>query len=268
MISVHDVTLAYRSSPPVLESISARFDPGSMVSFIGSNGAGKTTLLHAIAGLHPPRKGTVELKGRPLYGREAIPLRRRAAEIAVVLSRDSTPGYLQVDETVALGCEARDRAISRRSVDHGERISRALRLCGAESIRSRRVGQLSDGERRRVMIARALAQEPAVLILDEPTAHLDPPHQTEIFRLLHDLVHRGPLELVILATHQLHLALHFSDELVLFLSGTKGATIRQETPERVQQGGLIDSLYPHRDDLAFDGGRGWFVPDDSSRFDS
>lgn len=263
MITVRDATLSYGSAPPVLESVDVGFSAGSLVSFIGSNGAGKTTLLHAIAGLHPPRTGSVELEGRPLYGGDAIPLRRRAAEIAVVLSRDAMPGYLHVEETVALGCEARDRALRRGSTRHEETITRALELCGAASIRSRRVGELSDGERRRVMIARALAQEPAVLVLDEPTAHLDPPHQTAIFQLLRDLVHRGTVEMVLLATHQLHLALHFSDELLLLVPGPRGTVIRQETPETVRREGIIDSIYPHQNDLSFDGQRGWFVPEKS-----
>lgn len=261
MISIRDVTLAYRSTP-VLQSVNMQFTPGKMVGLIGANGAGKTTLLHAIAGLHTPLSGTVDLNGRPLYGGGAIPRRRRAAEIAVVLSREAMPEYLRVEETVALGCEARDRAIGRRGGGHEAAIARALGLCGAEAIRSRRVGELSDGERRRVMIARALAQEPSVLVLDEPTAHLDPPHQTAIFRLLRDLVHGGPVDLILLATHQLHLALHFSDTLVLLYPGPTGTQIRQETPETVRTGGIIDSIYPNQGELSFDGQRGWFVPDE------
>lgn len=260
MIAVRDLTLAYGHSPPVLSGVSAEFGARAMVSLIGANGSGKTTMLHAIAGLHPPLGGTVEVNDRQLYGRGALSRRRRAGEIAVVLSRDTTPGHLRVWEVVALGCEARDRALGRSTTEHSTTIDHALDLCGATSIRARRIGQLSDGERRRVMIARALAQEPTVLVLDEPTAHLDPPHQTSIFRILHDLVQNGRVGLVLLATHQLHLALHFSDQILLFVPEKTGVRVVQELPERVRESATIDSIYPDTGDLSFDRTRGWFVP--------
>lgn len=260
MITLRNLTLAYGSAPPVLQQIDADFAAGTLVSLIGSNGSGKTTLLHAIAGLHPPRSGTVVIADQPLYGHGAISRRRRAAQIAVVLSRDSMPGYLRVAETVALGCEARDRALRRRATDHDSEIDRALELCGAAAIRARRIGELSDGERRRVMIARALAQEPVVLVLDEPTAHLDPPHQTAIFRILGDLVQDNRVRLVLLATHQIHLALHFSNQLLLLLPEHTGTRVVQAGPKEVRDGAIIDSVYANPRDLTFDRVRGWFVP--------
>ncbi len=257
MISLRNLTVAYHSDSPVLDGISTEIPSGVLVSLIGANGTGKTTLLHAIGGLHRPHAGTIEIDRRSLYGPGSINRRQRAAEIAIVLSRDVAPGYLIVKDVVELGCEARERALG-KMIDRASTITRVLTQCGAIEISERPIGELSDGERRRVMIARALAQEPSILLLDEPTAHLDPPHQTAIFRILTTLIAERRVRSILLATHHLHLALHFSDELLLFVPGSRGITLRQGKPTALVE--EIESVYPDDGTLQFDHNRGWFIP--------
>ncbi len=255
LISARELRLGYRRGPDIVSGIDANIRKGELLCIIGPNGGGKTTLLRSLSGLLRPRSGRVLLEGHTLYGRGALDRRRRARTIAVVLTHHVTPAYLRVRELVSLG-----RLPYRDSPrDDTMAIDRALDQSGITSLAGRPVGELSDGERQRVMVARALAQEPRILLLDEPAVHLDPPHQSELFLLLRDLAGEEIIESVAIATHQLHLALHFSDRLLL----VAGGTVETGSPEEFLRRNRLelafnDGTEHHR--LALDPHRGWFVP--------
>ncbi len=176
---------------------------GEIVAVLGVNGAGKSTLLRTLIGLAPPVEGSVELAGRPIAAIDRVELARL---VAVVSSERPDAGLLRTEEVVALGRHPHTGRTGRRSEHDDEIVSQAITATGAAGLVGRRVSQLSDGERQRVMIARALAQEPSLLVLDEPTAFLDIGGRV----MVHDLAARLAAEqglAVLLATHDVELAL-------------------------------------------------------------
>jgi iron complex transport system ATP-binding protein len=264
LISARDLHLGYRSSPEVLRDANAEVRAGELLCIIGPNGGGKTTLVRSLAGLLPPRHGTVELAGVSLYGRRALDRRQRAQTIAVVLTHTVAPAYLRVHELVELG------RLPYRRMRHTDVqvVSRVLAQSGITQLADRPVGELSDGERQRVMVARALAQEPKILLLDEPAVHLDPPHQSELFLLLGGLVREGIIESVAIATHLLHLALHFSDRILLVADG---GVVPGNASELLADGRLEAAFAGPSPagngtiPLVLDADRGWFLPAGSAQ---
>lgn len=261
VIRVHAATFSYRPEHPVLTSIDATVNAGELLCLVGPNGGGKTTLLRGMAGLLAPERGTVELmetdnsatsKNVPLYGRGSIDRRRRAHHIAVVLTNAVAPAYLRVRELVALG------RIPYEGTGRGDdsSLARVSEYVGIGGMLHRRVSELSDGERQRVMVARALAQEPRVLLLDEPAVHLDPPHQTDLFRLLRTLLADNVVESVAIATHLLHLALHMSDRILIVAHHT----VESHSSVGAVDSGRLEAAFSHESDtVVFDPQRGWFV---------
>lgn len=251
-MTLTDVCLGYGKGPDVLTVTDEQVVSGELVCLVGPNGGGKTTLLKCMAGLLRPRTGTIRLDNRPLYGPGAIPREERARRLAVVLTDRIAPAYLHVRDLVMLGRIPRGGT----SREHARAVDQALDATGVSDLADRPLGRLSDGERQRVMISRALAQEPAVLLLDEPTAHLDPPHQTELFLLLQDLIGTGRIESSLVATHHLHLALHFSSRLFL----VSRRLTASGSPRALLTAGAIASVFPETPGIHLDPLKGWFTP--------
>jgi iron complex transport system ATP-binding protein len=176
---------------------------------VGPNGAGKSTLLRVLAGLLAPAAGTVELDGRPLA---AWPARARARRVAWMGQQGETSGELTVAETVELGRLPRLGFFGAPGPVDAAAVDAALAATECAGWRDRRLGALSGGERQRVLLARALATEAATLLLDEPTAHLDAPHQVALARLARGL---GRERAVVTVLHDLQLALQADRVLVL-----------------------------------------------------
>jgi iron complex transport system ATP-binding protein len=206
----------------VLEGISLAIPPGSWTSVVGPNGCGKSTLLRALAGLEPARDGAIFLHGRRL---QAWPRRERARRLAW-LSQTAPVTDLTASEVVGLGRFAHSGWLAHRQADDDAAIGRAMTATGSLAWATRRLSTLSGGERQRVHLARVLAVEASVLLLDEPTTHLDPPHQEDVARLLRDQALRGGVS-VVSAIHDLSLALTADRVIVLGHSGVVGhGTVR------------------------------------------
>ncbi|MBL8325852.1 MAG: ABC transporter ATP-binding protein [Rubrivivax sp.] len=200
----------------VLQAVSLSIGPG-WTALVGPNGAGKSTLLRALAGLQPPASGQVRLRGRPL---QALPAAQRAQQLAWLAQQGEVSGELTVRETVELGRIARlgllgtPDAEDRRAVDH------AMALTECAPWQCRRLHELSGGERQRVLLARVLATEAPLLLLDEPTTHLDAPHQVALARLFRRLAHdRTAPRAVLTVLHDLPIALQ-ADRLLVLEAGT------------------------------------------------
>lgn len=203
----------------VLKGVDWQLQAG-WTAIVGPNGAGKSTLLRALAGLLKPSRGRVMLAGRDL---QAIKPAERARQIAWLAQQGDTSGDLTVRETVELGRIAQLGLLrAPGSADH-QAVQRAMAITECSDWAERRLAALSGGERQRVLLARVLATEARLLLLDEPTTHLDAPHQLALARLFRRLAHGHQLLTVL---HELPLAIH-ADQLVLM---REGRVIAQGSP--------------------------------------
>ncbi|MFC6226077.1 ABC transporter ATP-binding protein [Hymenobacter artigasi] len=225
--------------------------PGELVCLLGPNGAGKSTLLRTLAGLQPPLAGRLEVGGVPLA---ALSAAERARQLSVVLTDRLDAATLTVQELVRLGRHPHTGWLgSLTAYDHAQ-VAAALAATGTTAFAARLVGELSDGERQKVMLARALAQDTPVVLLDEPTAHLDLPNRVALMRLLHRLA-RTTGKAILLSTHELDLALQAADR--VWLLPATGA-LRTGTPEDLVLSGTFAAAF-EREGLAFDSASGTFA---------
>jgi iron complex transport system ATP-binding protein len=191
------------------QNISFKVYAGHLVALVGPNGAGKSSLLRTIAGLQAPCGGLLSLLGKNIA---QIPVEERASLLACVFNERMESGYLTVSEFVAFGRYPYTNARNRLTSEDKHKIAAALALVGMNSFAQRTFVSLSDGEKQKVQIARAVAQDTPVLVLDEPTAFLDAPSRIEIFRLAERLAQEAG-KAVVLCTHEVDLALKTADEL-------------------------------------------------------
>jgi iron complex transport system ATP-binding protein len=194
---------------PVLHGIDLALGAGRWTSIVGPNGAGKSTLLKVLAGLLPC-SGSVELLGQPLA---ALPGRQRAQQLAWLGQGETSADDLTVWDVAMLGRLPHQPWLAAPSAADHAAVEQALRATQAWDWRARSLGQLSGGERQRVLLARALAVQAPVLLMDEPLANLDPPHQTDWLLLVRALVARG--HTVVSVLHEISMALQADDMLVL-----------------------------------------------------
>lgn len=226
-VRLSDVVAGYRAASgtrSVLEGVDFEVSTGELVAVLGANGSGKTTLLRLIAGVLAPQRGDVHLFGRPIgdWTRAEI-----ARSVAVLPQSMELPAGLRVSEVVALGRIPHGRRWFGADPGDERAVADALRDADAEDLSDRPVGELSGGERQRVIVALALAQEPRLLLLDEPTVHLDLGHQLALVRLLERL--RGTRRMTVIAVlHDLNLAAGFADRAVLVDEGRVLAAGRGE----------------------------------------
>ena len=222
IISARGLRAGY-GSRTVFDNLSVDIPAGCWTAIVGPNGSGKSTLLRLLAGLTAPRAGAIDLRGRPL---QAWPARERARRVGW-LAQTGSPSDLTVAEVVALGRFAHGGWLGGRTQADAAAITRAMQATGALDWAARRLSTLSGGERQRVHLARVLAVEAAVLLLDEPTTHLDPPHQEDIAELLRHQAH-GCGVCVVSSIHELSLALTADRLIVLGPGGLVGdGTVRE-----------------------------------------
>jgi len=237
---------------PVVDGIDASVGEGEWLALIGPNGAGKTTLLRAIARLLP-FSGFISLGGRSIRDLARGELARL---IAVVPQEPSTPPWMTVAEYVLLGRTPHLGALAKEGRRDREAAAQALARLDLLEFRGRRLGTLSGGEKQRAVVARALAQEAKIVLLDEPTAALDIGHQQQAFDLLDALRAESGLTLVA-AMHDLTLAAQYADRMVLLDSGRVAA---DGTPRDVLTEELIASHYGASIDIVPVGGRIAVIP--------
>ena len=233
----------------------AHLPAGQVAALLGPNGVGKSTLLRRLAGLQPPLGGEVFVDDAPLHQLDA---HHRARRVAVVLSGPAAGGSLTVEELVRLGRHPHTGWLGRYTGQDRRAVATALALTGTHAWRGRRVDQLSDGERQQVMVARALAQDTPLLLLDEPTAHLDLINRVQVLTLLRALTTDHPRSLLF-STHELDLALRTCDR--LWLLDRRGTLTTGLPEELVLDGTLTAAFGPLPAGLRFDRREGHFRAD-------
>ena len=229
MLNVQSLCVNY-GSRPVLKSISFGLAAGTILAVIGPNGAGKTTLIRALSGISPLHSGQIQVHGRDLHH---LSIAERARWIAVVPQARQLPPAFSAWETVLLGrtphlnwlgqVSPRDEAIARQAMERTHTTELA----------DRPVGELSGGEQQRLLLARALAQAAPILLLDEPTSHLDLQYQLSLLDQVRSLARQEKLA-VLLVLHDLNLTARYADQVALLVHGelrALGPTQEVLTPE-------------------------------------
>lgn len=213
-VDIRNLTCAYNGQP-VLRDMALTVHPGEVLALIGPNGAGKTTALRALARLLRPRGGTVMLSGRDVWD---MPPREVARRLALAPQTDGISLPVTVEQAISLGRAPHRGWLLPFSAADRVVVERVMGQTGLRALRDRRVTDLSGGEQRRVILARALVQEPQVLLMDEPTASLDIKYQTEILDLARSLARAQSLT-VILTLHDINQAALYADRIALLAAG-------------------------------------------------
>ncbi len=220
---------------PLLEGVNIALNAGELVALIGVNGGGKSTLLRTLSGVQAPLSGVVEINGGPLNDLSAW---LRAKQMALVLTERPQAGLLDVRTLIAFGRQPWTGHFGRLTSRDEAAIDKAMDLAGVSAFAARSLHQLSDGEAQRVMIARALAQDTPLLLLDEPTAFLDLVNRVRVFRLLRDLAHKEGKGLL-LSTHDLQSALDLCDRVLLI----NGKSVWSGTTDEVRSSGILEHTF-------------------------
>ncbi len=213
VLQVHNVSFAYEKAL-VLKNISFSVGQGDFIALVGPNGSGKTTLLKIILGTLIPREGEIQLDGKPVL---SYPPKERAKKMSYVSQQPSAGFPLTVQELVSLGRYPHEERF-RQAAGDTQAIEEALRLTDSLPFRERKFTALSGGEKQKVLIARALAQTSYLLLLDEPTVHLDLYFQLQILNGLKTLCSEGR-STVVAVLHDLNLVSLFADKVLLLKSG-------------------------------------------------
>lgn len=244
MLEVNAISASYNHKP-IIEDISLHLPEGSLLALIGPNGSGKTTFIRAVSGVLPLRKGSVKVDGKDITS--MLP-QQRARIIAVVPQARSFPAAFTAEEVVALGRTPHLNWLGKVTQKDMANIDEALEKMDLVSLRNRAVGELSGGEQQRLFLARSLAQGSPLLLMDEPTTHLDLQYQLNLMQRIHQLAHPAKEELdkgarprtVVIAIHDLNLISRYADRVGLLVGGR---LVALGTPGEVLNAELLSSAY-------------------------
>ncbi|HPO11903.1 MAG TPA: ABC transporter ATP-binding protein [Candidatus Hydrogenedentes bacterium] len=235
-LNAESLNFAYEPGSDVLRGVNASVIGGRITGLVGPNGSGKSTLLRLLCGFLQPNSGTVKLDGRPLVSLSAA---ERARTLAFLPQMVDPVFSLTVFEVVCLGRYPYTGMIGSLRSHDLEVVARCLQDTETEPLRHREFGSLSGGERQRVLLASILAQEPKLMLLDEPTSSLDIHHEVEVFELLARLARQGYGIAVV--THDLNLAAQYCEELLLL--SADHSVLASGKPEEVFTEALLSTAY-------------------------
>jgi iron complex transport system ATP-binding protein len=234
-----DLSIGYtqkNSKDVIANNINLCIEKGKFIALLGRNGIGKSTFLRTISKVQPELSGSIDLNSKKLH---AYTNKELAKVLGLVLTERLPESQLTVFELVALGRQPYTNWVDKLSEQDIEKINWAINQTEIKHLQNKRFYELSDGQLQRVLIARALAQDTEVIVLDEPTAHLDMHHTYKIFQLLKKLV-KNTSKTIIISTHQVNLAIEIVDELILM----NGKNVIHDSVEKIIDSNLLDSLFP------------------------
>ncbi|MBN9286000.1 MULTISPECIES: ABC transporter ATP-binding protein [unclassified Flavobacterium] len=248
-----DLSIGYKTKTSVTviaESLNLNLQAGKLVTLIGANGIGKSTLLRTITGIQAPLKGAVLLNNKKVTAYQPTEL---AQNLSIVLTEKLPPSNLTVFELVALGRQPYTNWIGTLSDEDIAKVDTALELTQITALANKRHYEISDGQLQKVLVARALAQDTPLIILDEPTTHLDLLHKVALFKLLRKLTHETG-KCILFSTHDIDLAIQLSDEMIIMTP----EHIIQDQPCNHIANGLFDTLFKD-ENIFFDKEKGKFI---------
>lgn len=248
------LTIGYQAGKGKTKVIAGDLDlelhAGQLVCLLGPNGCGKSTLLRTISGLQHPLKGKITLDGASLHQLKPAQV---AKKISLVLTDNVRAGNLDVYSLISLGRYPYSGWLGILTEQDKQLIGQAIKATDTGAFVGRKMDSLSDGECQKVMLARAIAQDTPLIILDEPTAHLDLPSRIQLMRLLHQLA-KETNKAILLSTHELDLALQVADQIWLM---SNGGQLDAGLPEELVLNGAFQHAFD-KDGIAFDAASGTF----------
>ncbi|THD67465.1 ABC transporter ATP-binding protein [Robertkochia marina] len=252
VLSVKDLLMGYHTSGENIQvSGSVNFDlfPGELAAVVGPNGVGKSTLLRTLAGVHPPLGGDITLNNRSLKSYSAKDL---ATNLSIVLTEKIPAGNLTAAELIALGRQPYTNWLGSLSETDKSVVRSVLEKLDLKELHNKACGAMSDGQLQRVMIGRALAQDTPLILLDEPTSHLDIYHKAYIFKLLRTIAH-DTKKTILFSSHEIDLAIQLCDKILVLQPREAGFG----DPCSLIEQGSFQSLFPS-DLIKFDSRSGSF----------
>ncbi len=253
ILSTSNLSIGYQSKKEkniIADNLNLTFEEGKLISLVGGNGIGKSTLLRTITGIQKPLAGTVTLKEKEIHLYESLSL---AQNLSLVLTEKLPPNNLTVFELIALGRQPYTNWLGKLSAEDLEKINQAIALTHVEHLIDKRHHEISDGQLQIVLIARALAQDTPLIILDEPTTHLDLFHKVSVFKLLKKLSQETN-KCILFSTHDIDLAIQLSDEMIVMSE----SSVEQDQPCNLITKGIFNTLFKDSS-ITFDGEKGKFV---------
>lgn len=243
-LETKNLSIGYKNPKiEVAKSVNIEVENAGLTAVIGVNGSGKSTLIKSLAGLLNPQEGEILLYDQPL---ESYTIRDTAKKISLVLTKQSLPQHLSVIDFVALGRQPYTNWLGLHAYQDKNQIIKALKQVELYESKDKACSTLSDGQLQKVLIARAIAQDTPLIILDEPTSHLDMYHKAMVLNLLKSISVNHDKS-VIFATHEINLALQLCDSIMLI----KNKQVIQDTPQNLIKSGVLHELFP-QDLIQFD----------------
>ena len=253
ILSTSNLSIGYktkRATTTIAENLDLNLQEGKLIALIGANGIGKSTLLRTITGIQKPLSGTVLLNEKNIHELDALTL---AQNLSVVLTEKLPPSNLTVWELIALGRQPYTNWIGTLTDKDIAKINEAIELTQIGHLITKRHYEISDGQLQIVLIARALAQDTPLIILDEPTTHLDLLHKVVLFKLLKKLT-KETEKCILFSTHDIDMAIQLSDEMIIMTS----ESVIQDQPCNLIMKGSFNTLFED-ENIVFDSEKGKFV---------
>lgn len=234
----------------IASNINLNLKKGELIALIGANGIGKSTLLRTLIGIQPPLSGNVILNGKNITDYDSISF---AQNLSVVLTEKLPPSNLTVFEIIALGRQPYTNWLGNLSENDISKINEAMELTQITSLAEKKHYEISDGQLQNVLVARALAQDTPLIILDEPTTHLDLLHKVSLFKLLKKLA-KETNKCILFSTHDIDMAIQISDEMIIMTN----ENVVQDQPCNFISKGNFNTLFKD-EHIAFDSEKGKFI---------
>lgn len=253
ILKANSISIGYRDKKAVKvvsDTINIKLEKGKLIALVGVNGIGKSTLLKTITGIQKPLEGIVYLNEKNIADYSAVAL---AHQMSVVLTEHLPPSNLTVFEIVALGRQPYTNWLGTLTSEDIEKVKEAIRLTKIEHLAQKKHFEISDGQLQKVLIARALAQDTPLIILDEPTTHLDLLHKFTLLELLQKLT-KETQKCILFSTHDIDLAIQLCDEMIIM---TPKKTV-QNSPCNLIEKGIFNDLFDD-ESIGFDKKKGKFI---------